>query len=57
MAPPPYLEPGIDRWKLVFLVVLFVILLAGALSWYGDAPWQAPPATPGPSLTAHTSPV
>lgn len=51
MAPrPPYLDPAIDRWKLVVLLALFVVLLVGALTWYGDSPWGSPAERRIPSL-------
>ena len=28
---PPYFEWPLDRWKLLFLLILFVLLLAGLL--------------------------
>lgn len=41
-SPPPYIDWWLDRWKLAFLLLLFVILLAWALF----APADASTATP-----------
>jgi hypothetical protein len=30
---PPYFDWSLDRWKLLVLVLLFGLLLAGALTW------------------------
>ena len=38
MSEPPYLDFVIDGWKVAVLTILFVILLVGALTWFG-APW------------------
>jgi len=33
---PPYFDWSIDRWKLLFILLLFVLLLLGALFWPAD---------------------
>ncbi|MEZ4862549.1 MAG: hypothetical protein R3C14_14645 [Caldilineaceae bacterium] len=36
-APPPYFEWALDRWKLLVLALLFLVLLLGALLWPEEA--------------------
>jgi|GEM_PF-1751831 len=31
--PPPYFEWPLDRWKLLVLALLFLLLVLGALFW------------------------
>jgi hypothetical protein len=33
---PPYFDWPLDRWKLLVIVLLFVLLLSGALFWPAD---------------------
>jgi hypothetical protein len=35
----PYLDPRIDRWKVLLLTLLFLLLVAGALTWIDGVPW------------------
>lgn len=30
---PPYIEWALDRWKLLLILLLFVLLLVGTLFW------------------------
>jgi len=36
----PYLHQRIDSWKLLFLALLFIFLLVGAVTWSHSAPWD-----------------
>ncbi len=35
---PPYFDWPLDRWKLFVILVLFILLLLGALFWPLDSP-------------------
>jgi hypothetical protein len=39
---PPYFDWPLDRWKLLVIVLLFVLLLTGALFWPADLLAAAP---------------
>lgn len=39
---PPYLEWALDRWKLLLILLLFGLLIAGVLWWPAGAGAPAP---------------